>query len=870
MNKAKFKLLHKFIMQHGFSKIAFVIFLFAVIAFASLVLTIVGCVYFYSPIPFNDMWGSVEVFSRAQSLSLSEWWAQHNEHRILLARCLFWLDFHLFNGSAVFLLLMNYVLLFLIFLTLEKFFVARLSESKDSFTHIILSLVVSTMLFSWIQNENLVWTFQSQFFLAYLLPLVGFYLLYLAASGTKDGAKNFSMACVSGVTALGSMANGVLALPLMAIMAMLLKMGWQRVAMLIFLSIVGTVLYFYDYHAPKDHGHFLVTLLNQPIEFFQYVLLYLGGPFYWITGKTNFLFGQFAGFFLVGSFVCFSVAALKRLQDSKLVVALLMFLAYVFAAALATAGGRLFLGMEFATSSRYMTPTLMAWAILLILYAPMMDRYLNKFSWKFLLPLFALQVMFLVSQFEVLAGNDAINFERKIAALALELDVNNSQQLTQIFPDAPSLQSMARPAIEHDLSVFGDSQFRNARHWLYQPETTQANKACIGGLDGYRRTEDPRYVQIEGWLFDSMERSAPETIHIVDSQGVIIGYAITGKVRQDLKPIATNAVSSGFKGYLLAEYIGRNVLLVGVETNCKLDFTVSLSAVDQYEQSLADLARKLNIQDKQQIEKGNFELRPTLFERDNRYTSHWSEITPLLGNDKVFAKFENTCSAVINEFTEIIDDSQHVRFIGSLTFPAKEFFPEIIRVLDERQNLVGYGITLPRQNIADQTITDFRGYLLSAVMSQPLNLQSLQSNSGCYVALDLLPFKVVKPFANQKRKLLDSSSILQNNQWLGTDKQNTQREGYHIWGSYVHSGEDTGEITLKMQRGSAFFYRSGTQGGKQLLIFNADASEPIVLPVANDWVEMQFTGFQLPKEFTVKLIDQGTEAGEWSAIGLKN
>ena len=63
---------------------------FAFFAFAMVLLAMIGGVRRYSPIPFGDMWnGTLGFFVRIQDGDYSAWWAQHNEHRIVLARILF-------------------------------------------------------------------------------------------------------------------------------------------------------------------------------------------------------------------------------------------------------------------------------------------------------------------------------------------------------------------------------------------------------------------------------------------------------------------------------------------------------------------------------------------------------------------------------------------------------------------------------------------------------------------------------------------------------------------------------------------------------------------------------------------------------------
>lgn len=50
---------------------------------------------------------------------------------------------------------------------------------------------------------------------------------------------------------------------------------------------------------------------------------------------------------------------------------------------------------------------------------------------------------------------------------------------------------------------------------------------------------------------------------------------------------------------------------------------------------------------------------------------------------------------------------------------------------------------------------------------------------------------------------------------------------------------------------------------------NGDPSTASILPIAAEWVALDFSQDQLPQSFTVKLSDDGDAWGEWSAIALK-
>ncbi|WP_200843251.1 hypothetical protein, partial [Raoultella sp. 18083] len=125
---------------------------------------------------------------------------------------------------------------------------ARLADGPRR-TWIAGTVLLALWLFSWVQRENLTWAFQSQFFLAQLLPLAGFYCLYRA---TRPPAAQgwFVAACALGVLSIGTMVNGVMALPMMVLYALVARLGWKRTAVLALLAALCIAAYTAGYVSP--------------------------------------------------------------------------------------------------------------------------------------------------------------------------------------------------------------------------------------------------------------------------------------------------------------------------------------------------------------------------------------------------------------------------------------------------------------------------------------------------------------------------------------------------------------------------------------------------------------------------------------------
>lgn len=544
--------------------------IFGLTAALMLTLDIVGGVQRYSSIPFWDMWdGCIGFYMQVSDGNWSALWAQHNEHRIFLSRLLFWADLSWFQGAGWFLIGINYLLMGIV---AYLFWLIWRKQSASRNTYLGFFLVA--WLFSWIQHENLTWAFQSQFWLAQLLPLLAFYFLHLAFEQKERSIILFSIATLFGITSVVTMANGILVLPLMTVYALLLQMKWQRTIILAIFSIVMISIYFYNYHFPIQHGSLLKAILENPFGLINYILVYIGGPFYYFAGHGSFgrMIAEIAGVFLIVSSIIFAVRIIPHARQSSLSLALLIFILYVECTAVGTAGGRLIFGIEQATSSRYETPTLMVWAALLLLYIPFLNsrtERVQKWLWT---PFIVVVLLMLPQQFEALSSKYKQKFEDNIGILSLELGIKDQIQVNGIYPSVDNLIETATRAKERHLSIFGASPFKDMHKLIGQTVNIPLTVPCQGSLDAVESIDgEPRYFRVSGWLYNPNMHSVPETAQLVDPQGVTQGIILAGQMRPDVaNVINSSAKYSGFKGYILADMQGKSFEFVDPQSGCHM------------------------------------------------------------------------------------------------------------------------------------------------------------------------------------------------------------------------------------------------------------------------------------------------------------
>lgn len=687
------------------------------LAAAFVLLAIIGGIKNYSPVPFWDMWdGYLAFFTRISHGDWSAWWAQHNEHRIVLSRILFWVDLAWLDGTGWFLILVNYLLAAMsvtLFWTILK---EKIANQNQNLLIFLLGAFLCIWLFSWVQYENLTWGFQSQFFLAQLVPLAAFYCLHKASIYKESHGSNlcrwFIAACLIGFASLGTMANGILALPILVAMALALRLRWSRTTMLVMLAVTGSMLYFHGYQLVERHGSLRQTLLENPLELTAYTLLYLGGPFYYFLGKgvVALHIAQAMGLVMICSCLYFAYRAVRNPRTYSLDLALLAFLLYIGGTAFGTAGGRAIFGVY--TTSRYMTPALMAWAALLMLYLPYIITTYHKNKPLILIPLCALVISMLPAQLKALKSNETRNFEHRIAALALAMRIHDAPQIQTIYPSVEAALNYSEFPLKSGISIFGTRSIRDASKLIGNTEPSSSSITCQGQLYGVQRIENEnRYVSVRGWIYNPKLNLVPHVVHILNEQKIIVGYALVGQPRPDTNSgiIDSKAELSGFKGYLLTDQLDQNLIFQGIEPSCAFNATV----------------------------------------------------------------------------------------------------PSI-----------------------------------------PYQMKSLKP--------DLSVMSVTK------------AKVTAQNEWLGSDSDRTKIDGGVVFGSYINSDQDRATITLNLQRGDSFFYRSGPTGGQQRLEIDGDKRFSTLLPLTATWILLEFSDMNLPTEFTLELIDDGAGWGEWSAIILKN
>jgi hypothetical protein len=368
-------------------------------SFASL--TVVGIFISFSPIPLSDWWAcALEFAADVKAGKLSAWFAPCYEHRLVLPRALYWLDVNLFGGHSLFALIGG--LAFAAFSWLLLFCIALPERTTRGDHRFYIGSTVALLAFSWIQvpNFTLGGVATVPEFMVMFFPLATFF----ATAKSKTSLLSFFLAILLGIGSAGTVANGLLALPIATALALALDIGWWRVGLLAVISAVVWAAYFTDFNLLYESSKF--AAFANPIGFLQFYFAYVGNVAFYvaftgIAGVDVLLHGMSAthqpgkqlndyplavAWSLAIAQVCGAIFTAMGLREmvhwyrsdrSPLGGALIAVILFAFGTAFVTAAGRHdYFGLSMAVAARYTTTMLFA----LGAYILLRGRFLNYYQ----------------------------------------------------------------------------------------------------------------------------------------------------------------------------------------------------------------------------------------------------------------------------------------------------------------------------------------------------------------------------------------------------------------------------------------------------------------------------------------------------------
>jgi hypothetical protein len=491
--------------------------------------SIAGVVLNYSPVPWWDQWfGNVDWYMKAEQSWWPAFWSLHNEHRLLFSRLIFYPDMRWFGGVNILSFIGNVVMCGVMALAIWRAAIYRADLSRDAkiaFTGISLAFC-----FSWMQSNNFTWAFQNQWFAVGVFALLAFHGLSVSFHNGYS-RRWFVAALLAGLASALSMANGNLVWALFLPLMVYWRFPSRFIVVAAVTAVVEVIGYFYHAQGATGslpHGTFRYVITHDPIGLVRYALAYLGSPAYYAFGR----FGEatLGGLLVVGGALLGVVTALKN-RDMK-AMPLLALTAFICITALATGVGRLTLGLENVFQSRYATNGLLAWVSILLFWIVNSKRETVK-TWLHGGTGIAL-LMIVICQPAALRVDHDMLFQRLVAGQAMRQEVFDKRYEKILWDAGDAIQPIVIAAKKEQISILRPA----AMGYDNPPARIEATEVCRGGYDSTKPTETPGWQRAEGWVYTDGKEA--RTVVITDTSGTTVGEGVVGALRPD----AATAVGS--------------------------------------------------------------------------------------------------------------------------------------------------------------------------------------------------------------------------------------------------------------------------------------------------------------------------------------
>jgi hypothetical protein len=508
----------------------------ALLAIVIVATSIYGGFHYFSPIPFWDQWnGYIGFYHAIVNGDYKFFWSQHMDHRIVIPRILFFLDIYVFGGWNAFGIVAIYFMLACLGVTIwieyKKWHTVRYSS------FIIIGLIFS-FLFSWIQNENLKWGFQSQFIAIYLFAMLAF-AFYSRPTGS---VKRVALGLIFCACAELSMGNGIATFFVMATQGFLLRRSWREIATILVAGAIASAIYFHNFVKPVLPLDPAVA--HVPLARLKFFLIFLGSPVFWVTHSL--LLAGMAGLLL---FVLAALATI-HLYRKRLFTPYRSFLiagyGLIVASAIGATQGRWMLGLLAAIASRYTLPVLLSFLVLSLLA---LDMAATKRARTIVVLIPLVFLTFLAKFQENVNGDVDILYRWKLAVLSQKIGLDHQDLDGLIFPLNVHYvyEQEANFAAEYEIGPY-------SRGWLHDAGLVKFDKDLVDGsrCTGYLEsvTTDSVGITASGWAVSPVRRHGSLLIVLVNPAGETVGYGVSGRKRDDVKANVKHAPgNSGWVGF---------------------------------------------------------------------------------------------------------------------------------------------------------------------------------------------------------------------------------------------------------------------------------------------------------------------------------
>jgi hypothetical protein len=411
---------------------------------------------------FLDEWWMVLTHAKMQahSLTFADLFAQHNEHRILFLTLinLGVLCFSSFNVIAS--MKFSWLLIALLAVIATHHIATRngVSDKRKYF----FAALISFLLFSLTQYENLLWGFQIGFVMVLFFSVTSCYFLCRMCDATRMATRNiyFIAALLSAVIDSFSSSQGLIAwvTGLVIFFMAFRKKSFSSPYFIVWaLTTAATwIVYFYDYVKPEHHPS-LSYLFEHPGAFLHYFLTLMGNAVSGNFKTGGVVFGALLLLFLVVA--CVEIWRSKQVRQFIFPLALTLNSLFILGS---IAVGRTGFGAEQALASRYTTFSVCLVVGIALLWMELNGAGKRRLLIKNMARILAaaLLISIPVTMAEGIQNGKKMKADRDYSAYLLEtFDTQPDQLLSRINPEPDSIRSRTAYLKERRLHVFHHPQF---------------------------------------------------------------------------------------------------------------------------------------------------------------------------------------------------------------------------------------------------------------------------------------------------------------------------------------------------------------------------------------------------------------------------
>lgn len=514
--------------------------LFGLVTVAGIALGVSVTVRGYSPVPFADFWGELDFVAAALDgdVGIGDFWAQHNEHRMVVARLQFLADYGLFGGTNVFLFAAIAASSIAIAVAYAA---ATYLDTRDwllAFGTLAVGTAATLSPAGW---ENLTWAFQGQFVQVFLFGVLAVLLVTVAARQPRSlrAVVFTALAWLAATVATFSMANGLLVWPVVVGLAVVLSLGRTRTLVLAIggAAVAGSYLWDLEFSTRGE--------LSDPVGLATFVSAYLGSAV-WGAGLTKAAAVGVVGLALVP--VLFVLAWRRRSEATIAIPFAAGVAAFILLTAMQTAAGRLYLGTAQALSSRYSIASFTFWLAIMVALLVVVRERLPERAIAAPAYLAAAAAAALLVGYRTVPDPDYLRtvvFGKAATVMTYRVGVSDDSETVTGVAAGTSLEDSFRWMERERLGPWAPGGMVDGLRVRW--DDGRVSRTCAGEVESVE--EVLRGQRVRGWIEAPDGTSASRSL-VVESSRARVGLGLVGAPRDDVDAPGAVRSWSGFVAYV--------------------------------------------------------------------------------------------------------------------------------------------------------------------------------------------------------------------------------------------------------------------------------------------------------------------------------